>query len=263
MQDLIDQIKDTNGVSYNIIEVVNENDNNRVDHNLEIKISNEINTDELLATLKTIYDWEIKDDIKENATQEEKEKANEVKKPTVFLSLKGLNLDLLTEGLRYSMHRYDLKNPLMLLNIFNIIRVYKNLNKFWLENEDNYISDLELNTDLLQNLAEDIKELKTKTAFYFLSLLKSYNKMEYTPQDNCNELPNMFKAFFGVSDLLTISGIFRDANPIDTKDLLLIQNAFEYVSSLIENSSVGFTFMENFLNSIDKKETEDANSKKE
>ena len=38
MQDLIDQIKDTNGVSYNIIEVVNENDNNRVDHNLEIKI---------------------------------------------------------------------------------------------------------------------------------------------------------------------------------------------------------------------------------
>lgn len=266
MEDLINKIKDVNGVSVKTIEVINENDNNRKDTNIEVKISNEINTDELLSVLKTIYDWEVESDKKDTDSKEDKEKKENTKRPTVFLSLKGLNTELLAEGIRYSMHRLDLKNPLMLMNIFNIIRVYKNCNPQWLKNEDVYLTSLPQNTDLLQILKDDIIELKTKTAFYFISLLKSYNKMEYTPQDNCEELPNMFKAFFGVSDLLTISGIFKDSKPFNTGDCVLIQNAFEYVSEMIEKSYVGFGFMENFLNMVDKNNvkeiTEDGNTER-
>ena len=264
MQTLIDQIKDIKGLEYKTVDVVQEYRNNEVDTHIEIKFNNEVNVDDLLKALKIIYDWENELDIKDTDSKEKKEEKEKIKRPTVFLSLKGLDTELLAEGLRYSMHRKDLKNPIMLMNIFNIIRVYMNSNKQWLENEDVYMTSLPQNTDIRQILRDDIIQLKTEFTFYFLSILKSYNKMEYTPQDNCEELPNMFKAYFGISDLLTICGIFNDAQPINTGDLKLIQNSFEYVSNILEKSSIGFGFMEQFLNQIyDKEAKENADTKTE
>ena len=58
-----------------------------------------------------------------------------------------------------------------------------------------------------------------------------------------------------------------DAQPINTGELKLIQNSFEYVSNILEKSSIGFSFMEQFLNQIYDKEIkenkEDANTKTE
>ena len=245
MQRLLDRLKDFKDVDVNVVELDDKSGNT-----IEIKLLPNIIVDDTIDVLKLVYDWE--NDIEEFKI--EKEDKEQSKKPMISLSLKGISFDSLCEGFRYSMQRKDLRNPIMLMNIYNLIKVYNTTNDYYFNSEDVYISNTEEAVDLKLELEEQIIELKKEFSLYFLSILKSYNHMLYTDKDNCVDLPNMYKAFFNSSDLLTVCGIFNDSPNIDTKDCKLIRNAFEYVSAMLEKSMIGFNLMENFLNLMEKEE---------
>ena len=247
MQRLLNKLKDFKDVSVKVVELDDKSGNT-----IEVRLLPNINVDDTITVLKLVYDWE--NDIEDFKIEKPEKEEEQVKKPMVSLSLKGISFDSLCEGFRYSMQRKDLKNPIMLMNIYNLIKVYNTTNEYYFNSEDVYISNLIDATDLKLELDEQITELKKEFSLYFLSVLKSYNHMLYTDKDNCVELPNMYKAFFNSSDLLTVCGIFNDSPNIDTKDCKLIHNAFEYVSAMLEKSMVGFNLMENFLNLMEKEE---------
>lgn len=248
MQRLLDKLKDFNDVNVKVVEL-----DDKSGETIEVKLLPDINIDDTLSVLKIVYDWE--NDIEEFKLEENKDNKNKLelsKKPMVSLSLRGINFESLCEGIKYSMQRRDLKNPIMLMNIYNLIKVYNTSNGYYFDSEDVYFDDSLIAIDLKLELEKEIMELKKEFSLYFLSILKSYNHMLYTDKDNCVDLPNMYKAFFNSSDLLTVCGIFNDSPNIETKDCKLIRNSFEYVSAMLEKSMVGFNLMENFLNLMEK-----------
>ena len=90
---------------------------------IELIPHNDITKEELIDLLKYVYDLENNEKFKDN----------------ILLKLKGLNTDLIEESIKYSLTREDLKDPLMILNIINLIKIYNNLNDNFFQDENIYI----------------------------------------------------------------------------------------------------------------------------
>ena len=60
--------------------------------------------DNIVAKLEEIYNLE-----------------NEYKDETIMVDLKGLPIDIISEAIKYSLTREDLRDSLMILNIFNLV----------------------------------------------------------------------------------------------------------------------------------------------
>lgn len=242
MQSLIDKLATLNNLDIKIVPL-----DGQEGETLSVRFLKDISEEDTIEALKSIFDWELAiGDFK----VDDKDFTG---RPVVNLSLKGINYPALREAFRYSFNRIDMRNPFMLMNVFNFIKTYNTLTDKFLKSPEVFLNDLEQSTDLKIELKSEIIELKKKTSIYFLSTLKSYNKLEYTDKDNYPVLPNMFKAFFNSSDLLTLCGIFADSPTFDTKELVKVHNAFEYVTSMLEKSAVGFGLMEGFLNLMEEK----------
>lgn len=197
----------------------------------KIKPNNNIDKDELLSLLTQIYDIE-------NA-----ENYNDV----IYLNLKGLSVDLLSEAIKYSLSREDLKNPTMILNIINLIKIYNTLDDSFFENENIYVSSIEDMLDIKLSLRNEIKAFSKKLSIYFISLFKSYNKLSFNPLDTHIELPNIYSAIILSSDILTLSGIFSTSEPFSTNECIYIDNSFKYISSLLTKNFMTINFMDDFF----------------
>ena len=84
----------------------------------------------------------------------------------------------------------------------------------------------------------------------FLSLLKSYTKFVYTPSDEHIELPALYRNMILSSDMSTLSGIFAKAPEFSTNELMYIDNAYIYMTTLLSKSKVGIDLMEDFFNDL-------------
>lgn len=185
---------------------------------------------ELLEDLKAIYDLETS--------------SNEYK----FLTkLKGLDTDLLAEAFRYSMSRKDLKDPMMILNIVNLIKIYNTLDDSFFNHEDIYVSSIENLIDIRLELQEEIEAFIKELSIYFLSLFKSYNKVTYTPTDNHKMLPSIYKIIFMTNDSLTLSGIFSVSIPFSTDECVFLDDARECLFKIQEKDSIGLGLLFNFF----------------
>ena len=99
---------------------------------IELIPHNDITKEELIDLLKYVYDLENNEKFKDN----------------ILLKLKGLNTDLIEESIKYSLTREDLKDPLMILNIINLIKIYNNLNDNFFQDESMYIDSNNLVFDI-------------------------------------------------------------------------------------------------------------------
>ena len=198
---------------------------------ITIKPHTNILKEDLINLLKNIYDTENQEDYKH----------------TIFLRLKGLPADLLVESIRYSLSREDLKNPLMILNILDLVKVYNTAHDSFFENEDVYVSSIEDLIDLRMALKTELKEFSKKLSIYFLSLFKSYSKTSFTPTDNPVEIPNVFSAIILSSDLFTLSGIFSSSNTFNTDECMYVKDAIKYVSNLLMKNAISMSFFNQFV----------------
>lgn len=195
-----------------------------------IKPHTDISNDELLHNLKCIFDAEL-----------------EMNNVNILLKLKGLPVDKITQAIKYSLSREDLKDPIMILNIINLIKVYNSSHDSFFENEDIYVSSIEELLDLKLNLRKELKDFAQKVSIYFLSLFKSYSKTSFTPTDNPIEIPNIYKAIFLGTDLFTLSGIFSSSNTFNTEDCVYVNDAMKYVSNLLMKNAISMAFFNQFV----------------
>lgn len=197
---------------------------------LKVKLSSGIFVGEAKTIVDTICNYELED--------------NHIQ---IFLDLKGLPVETLAEIFRYAFKKEDLNDPLLILNIINLIKVYNTLDDSFFDDEYVYADDIEKFLDLKLELVDDIAEFNKKVSIYFLSLFKSYNKFVYTPMDKHYKLPTIYKNIFLSTDLLTLSGIFSDTKNFDTSECVLIEDAFLYLTSLIEKGKLSSELIEIFL----------------
>lgn len=202
---------------------------------VDINFSDSISEEDLVKSLSYIYDYENSLDII----------------PNIRVLLKGINIDKLSVAIKYSLDREDLKDPLMLLNIMNLIKSGLKLNEYFFKDENIYISSI---TDLLNlklKIKNELEMFIQKMSVHFVALFKSYNKLTFTPLDKHIQLPNIYRNLFLSSDLLTLSGIFSLSKPFNTDECVYIENSCTIISQLLMKSSIGISLLSDFLRNED------------
>lgn len=215
-------------------ELVSQFDSEKVYHSeseegLKITFNPDIDKDTLMKTIKAIYDFEVNENT------------------MVLMYLKGLPLELVSEAIKYSLTREDLKNPYMLLNIINLIKIYNTLDDSFFENDKIYISSIEDLLDIKLELRDEIEKFQKQLSIYFISLFKSFNKTQYEPLDKHIDLPDIYKNIIMSLDILTLSGIFSVSQPFSTDDCIYINNANIFLSELLVKGSWSAYLMNNLL----------------
>lgn len=206
------------------IEVVND----------EVIVSKDIPEIALLGFLKCFFDFEISSNV------------------TFKLNLKNLTTENKVSAFKYALTRDDIIDARMILNLFNLVKIYNTLDDSYFESDDIFVNNIEELLDIKLELQSELKVFAKTISIYFISLFKSYNKVTYTPLDEHMELPRMYSIMFMSSDLLTLSGIFSISESFSTEDCKYIDGAFVYLKDLICKSSMGndliMKFMEGFKN---------------
>ena len=202
--------------------------------NDEVIVSDKISETVLLDFLKKFFDFEIENNR------------------TFQLNLKNLTIENKVSAFKYALTRNDIIDARMILNLFNLVKIYNTLDDSYFESDDIFVNNIEELLDIKLELQSELKVFAKTISIYFISLFKSYNKVTYTPLDEHMELPRMYSIMFMSSDLLTLSGIFSISESFSTEDCKYIDGAFVYLKDLISKSSLGndliMKFMEGFKN---------------
>lgn len=196
----------------------------------KLNVKEGISSNQLIDLLKIIYDYEQRPKTK-----------------NIFLNLKKLNTELKAEAIKYALSREDLKDPVTSLNIFNLIKTYNTLDDSFFEDENVWVNSLEDLLDLKLEIHDELKIFVKQFSIYFLSLIKSYNKMIYTPLDNHIDLPQIYKTLFLSMDFMTASSIFSISDPINTEDLIYIDNSTSYLIEMMVKNCLGIGLLNAFL----------------
>ena len=204
-----------------------------------ISFDENITTDELLDNLNKIYVLEESEEFKD----------------IILTRLKNLNVDLIIEALRISLTRETLKDPLMLLNIINLVKVYNTLEDSFFEDENIYFNDMEDLLDVRLELREEVNAFSKQLSIYFISLIKSYSKTTFLPTDEYISLPAAYKSIILSTDFYTLSGIFAAGEQFDTTNCPYVIDAMECLSTLFLKNSVTLNLFENFAKEIKDTET--------
>lgn len=219
-------------LTYADVKIENQEDGSNI---YNVTPNNNISEEDLLTLLKQVYDFE------------NQEEYNDV----IMLKLKGLSVDLLSEAIKYSLSREDLKNPTMILNIINLIKIYNTLDDSFFENENVYVSSIEELLDIKFNIHSELQQFIKQLSIYFISLFKSYNKTSYSPLDNHIKLPSMYEKIFLSLDLLTLSGIFSVSPTFSTDECVYIEESMLYVSNIMRKNIIAMGMMNAFLEGLD------------
>lgn len=161
----------------------------------------------------------------------------------LFLHLKNFSTENKIYILKDAMSDKELQDPVLLLNIFNLIKNYNSYDDSYFSYEYTMFKDLEEILQIKLELKTDIKEYKTELAFWFLSCLNSLQKIEYTYADTVYSIPKAYKAILDQSDLILISNFINKANNIETKDLVLVDMAYAYITNICRKLAVTDTLL--------------------
>lgn len=193
-----------------------------------------VSDEDIIPTLKTIYDYE-----------------NIPNHKNIALDFKFATTEQKIIALRYSMSREDLHDDYMITNVFNLLKFYNNLNKEYFDSPYTYANDANEMTTFKKELRNELKEMKTKLSWYLLCLMKSYNKTAYTTQDTHIELPLIYQVMILGSDFMTLFGIFAMSNPINTDSLVYIDNAFMFLNALLSKSGTMGMMLNDYLQELE------------
>ena len=156
---------------------------------------------------------------------------------------KGMDTEKLTELLRLALTRETLVNNQLLANINVLVNGYNTLDDALFESPMILIKDVEQLLDLKLNLAQEIKAFQTKTIYWYLACLYSAHKVEYTYLDKTVKLPNVWRKFLMATNLMTISQMMSKADPVDTGNLPLVENAYPIIMELSANMSIASSIL--------------------
>ena len=168
------------------------------------------------------------------------------------LDLKGMNQEALVAVIRYCLSREDLKDKLVILNIIGLIKPCNSLDDEVFKSEDIYFNSLTEFLDFKLLLNENLKEFCTTLSIYYVSLFKSYAKLEISFLDDARDMPSLYGTIIASLDFFTLGGIFSKARPFNTDACFVIKSAAAYVAHLVDKHKVSNSLYEAIL--ADKKE---------
>lgn len=180
---------------------------------------------------------------------EEFNKDNEEQVILMF-NLKEAKTEQKIDALKYGFNTPTLDDPLMQLNLYNLIKSYNNMNDEFFASSDVYFNSVEELLDIKLALGAEIKAFIRQLSIYYMSLFKSYNKLFFTPSDEHISLPTLYKNMILTSDLLTLSGIFAKSPEFSTNELIYIDDAYVYLTALITRSNNSMDLIDDFLNGL-------------
>jgi hypothetical protein len=151
----------------------------------------------------------------------------------VLVDIKTVPFELKRDIIKFALGYQELKDPLMIMNLINLVKVYNTLEEEYFQNADIYVNSVEELLDLKLALNAELKAFTKQISIYFLSLFKSYSKTAFTATDEHIKLNYLYHAVFCSTDFLTLAGIFAKTPEFSTKDLIYIDDAYKYVSLLI------------------------------
>lgn len=167
-----------------------------------------------------------------------------------FINIKDLSLQLKIQLFKYFLTNDNIQNPIIILNIINMIKIFNTMDQSFFSNKYIYIKDIEEFLDLKLDLNTEIKAFNKKLSIFFLSLFKSYNKLTFSALDKKQELPPLFKIIFCSEDLLTLSGIFSITQSFNTDQLVYIENAYAYIQPMLQKNKIYSNIIQNFFKGL-------------
>lgn len=200
-----------------------------------IKVNKEVSPTDILSFVKEYCDLQ--------ANEEEW---------NYYLDLKGVNQKALIEAIKYMLSREDLKDKLVILNIISLIKPCNSLDDEVFKSEDIYFNSLTEFLDFKLALNENLKEFCTTLSIYYVSLFKSYAKLEISFLDDARDMPSLYGTLIASLDFFTLGGIFSKARPFNTDACFVIKSAAAYVSNLADKNKITSSLYEAIL--ADKKE---------
>lgn len=207
----------------------------QADHVLKEEITFSVSGAELLDCLSLLLDFEESKYDNKNITG------------TCFdLNLKGLSTEDLTKVLKLSFNRESLVNTNLLLNLAVFVNGYSTFDDSLFNSKEIFVQSIEQILDIKLELLDDIKAFRQQCCFYFLSCLKSMHKVEYTNLDPLVQLPMIYKRFMLSTNLMNISTMLNKADNIQTKDLVLVEDAFPVVMEIMTTSAIANKLIQNF-----------------
>ena len=165
----------------------------------------------------------------------------------VMVDIKTLPLEDKINMIKFALKYDELSDPLMIMNLINLVKVYNTLADEYFENSDIYVNSVEELLDLKLAVNKELKEFTRRISVYFLSLFKSYSKTAFTATDEHVALPKLYETLFNATDLLTLSGIFAKTPEISTNDLMYIDNSYSILSGLIMKGAETLNMMNLFF----------------
>ena len=168
------------------------------------------------------------------------------------LDIKNISLADKIEIIKFALNYENLdSDPLMLLNILNLVKSYNTLSEDYFQSPDIYVNSVEELLDLKLALSTEMKTFSKKIVMYFFGILKSFNKMSFTAADEHEELPNLFKNLFLLLDINTISALLAKCPNFCTDEIKYVDNAYVYMSSIILKSAGASALLEDFYKSME------------
>ena len=206
----------------------------REDEYIDIQVQDGVTEDELVEFLNTVYGYE-------------KELLKDQKKVTVLVRLGGLSSEKLQKAFELALDDEELCDPLMTLNIYNMIRTYNTISDQFFESEDVYVSDIEQLLDIKLNLRDKLLEVSRKLCVFFLSLLKYSSKTVAMPTDTITHVPMLYQTLLRISDIFMLSELLIKCQDIKMEECVLVDESLKYLLPILEKTMNGMHMLNNFL----------------
>lgn len=160
--------------------------------------------------------------------------------------LKGKSVDLLVKIIKYALSNDAYVNPLILTNILFLIRPYNTLEDSFFQMDSIYISNIEDFIDLKSESKTILRAFNTKVVMYYMSCIKSLNKIEYNFMDKPVKLPKLVATTLSSIDMFTLAAMMSNMDEISSNDLMLVEDAIPVVVEM----GAKLKMLNMYLNSI-------------
>ena len=204
------------------------------DSHVYVTFSDTIELNALLDTTKMIYGYE-------------KELHKNKQKVNIVIRAKSLETEKLEAWFRMALQDEDLCDPVMCLNIFNLVKNYNALSENFFENNDIYITNIEQFLDIKLGLKDDISRVSTKLAKYFISLIKYAHRTTINSGESVQKIENLYSILLTLCDVFTLSGIVAKAEDFKISECVLVYDAMTYLMCIMDKTKTGINLMEMFL----------------
>ena len=197
-------------------------------HNGDVLDFGKMPDDDVMSNFIKLADIELKESISFN------------------YNFKGRSIDLLKKVIEYTISKEEYINPRILTNILFLIRPYNTLEDSFFQTDSIYVSNIEDFIDLKSETKSTLRKFNTKVVLYYLSCIKSLNKIDYNFMDKPVKLPKLVATTLSSIDMFTLAAMMSNMDEISSNGLMLVEDAIPVVVEM----GAKLKMLNMYLNSI-------------